>query len=181
MDRLERQQHTKKSDLSTEDVNNFIEAHSDALARILFIYARLNAGIKYVQGMNEILAVIYYCFWKFGNEAIISTEYLESDVFFCFSNLMSELKDGFLRDLDREKNGIDGKCKRLVSILKLVDPPVYEKLERERVNPQFYALRWLMLLMCQEFDMANCVRLWDSLFADSNRFEFLMYVGVAIV
>ena len=60
--------------------------------------------------MNEILAVIYYCFWKFGNEAIISTEYLESDVFFCFSNLMSEIKDGFLRDLDREENGIDGKC-----------------------------------------------------------------------
>ena len=129
MDRLERQQHTKKSDLSSEDVNNFIEAHSDALARILFIYARLNAGIKYVQGMNEILAVIYYCFWKFGNEAIISTEYLESDVFFCFSNLMSELQDGFLRDLDKEKNGIDGKCKRLVGMIKLVDPPVWEKLE----------------------------------------------------
>lgn len=48
MRRLEKQQHTKKSDLSTEDVNNFIESHSDALARILFIYARLNAGIKYV-------------------------------------------------------------------------------------------------------------------------------------
>ena len=68
-----------------------------------------------------------------------------------------------------------------MAILKLVDPPVYEKLERERVNPQFYALRWLMLLMCQEFDMANCVRLWDSLFADPYRYEFLMYVGVAIV
>ena len=118
------QQHTKKSDLSTDDVNNFIEAHSDALARILFIYARLNAGIKYVQGMNEILAVLYYTFWKFGNEAIISTQYLESDVFFCFSNLMSELKDGFLRDLDREQNGIDGKCQAVIKILKTVDPAV---------------------------------------------------------
>ena len=42
MDRLEMQQHTKKSDLSSDDVKYFIEAHSDALARILFIYARLN-------------------------------------------------------------------------------------------------------------------------------------------
>ena len=100
MNRLEHQQHTRKADLTTEDIENYIESHSDALARILFIYARLNAGVKYVQGMNEILAVIYYCFWKFGNEAQISAEYLESDVFFCFSNLMSELKDGFLRDLD---------------------------------------------------------------------------------
>ena len=131
--------------------------------------------------MNEILAVIYYCFWKFGNEAIISTEYLESDVFFCFSNLMSEIKDGFLRDLDRETNGIDGRCKAVIGVLEKVDPPVHEKLEIERVNPQFYALRWLMLLMCQEFDMANCVRLWDTLFADQNRFEFLNYVCVAII
>ena len=129
------QQHTKKSDLSTDDVNNFIEAHSDALARILFIYARLNSGIKYVQGMNEILAVIYHCFWKFGNEAIISTEYLESDVFFCFSNLMSELKDGFLRDLDKEQNGIDGKCRAMLDILKQVDPPVYQTLQQLKVNP----------------------------------------------
>lgn len=91
MARLEHQQHTKKSELSREDVHNYIESHSDALARVLFIYASLNKGIRYVQGMNEILAVLYYCFWKFGNEAVISTEYLESDLFFCFSNLMSEL------------------------------------------------------------------------------------------
>ncbi len=167
--------------MSSEAVENFVEAHSDALARILFIYARLNTGIRYVQGMNEVLAVLYYCFWKFGNEAIISTEYLESDVFFCFSSLMSELKDGFLRDLDRERNGIDGKCRAVLAVLKLVDPDVYEKLEDENVKPQFYALRWLMLLMCQEFDMANCVRLWDTLFADKYRFEYLNYVCVAVI
>ena len=38
-----------------------------------------------------------------------------------------------------------------------------------------------MLLMCQEFDMANCVRLWDTLFADVNRFDFLNYICAAIV
>lgn len=38
-----------------------------------------------------------------------------------------------------------------------------------------------MLLMCQEFDMINCVRLWDTLFADVNRFDFLNYVCVAII
>lgn len=38
-----------------------------------------------------------------------------------------------------------------------------------------------MLLMCQDFDMANCIRLWDTLFADSQRFEFLNFVCVAVV
>eukprot|EP00975_Prorocentrum_lima_P039139 8223762-Prorocentrum_lima.AAC.1 len=31
------------------------ESHYSALARILFVYAKLNPGIKYVQGMNEVL------------------------------------------------------------------------------------------------------------------------------
>ena len=85
--------------------------------------------------MNEILAVLYYCFWKFGNEAIVSTEYLESDLFFCFSNLMAELKDGFMRDLDKEKSGIDGKCQAFDNVLRLIDPEVHTKLKSENVNP----------------------------------------------
>lgn len=38
-----------------------------------------------------------------------------------------------------------------------------------------------MLLMCQDFDMPNCVRLWDSLFADRDRFDFLNYVCATVV
>ena len=34
--------------------------HYDVLSRLLFIYAKVNAGLCYVQGMNEILAPIYY-------------------------------------------------------------------------------------------------------------------------
>lgn len=104
--RLEMQAATKKSDLSPDDIANYIESHADCMARILFVYAKLNKGIRYVQGMNEVLAILYYCFWKFGSDSVISTQYMESDLFFCFSNLMSEIKDGFLRDLDKEDSGI---------------------------------------------------------------------------
>lgn len=62
-----------------------------------------------MQGMNEILAVIYYCFLAFGDESIIPTVYLESDLFFCFNNLMIEIRDGFLRELDKEDSGINGR------------------------------------------------------------------------
>ena len=56
--------------------------------------------------MNEILAVIYYCFLAYGDETIIGNQYLESDLFFCFNNLMTEIRDGFLRELDKENTGI---------------------------------------------------------------------------
>ena len=59
-----------------------------------------------MQGMNEVIAVLYYCFWQCGSEAVLSTHFTESDLFFCFSNLMQELKDGFLRELDKEDSGI---------------------------------------------------------------------------
>lgn len=62
-DQLLKQAEVKKSHLHGELRLNYIETHADVLARILFIYGKLNPGVRYVQGMNEILAVLYYCFW----------------------------------------------------------------------------------------------------------------------
>lgn len=36
------------------------EAHWEVVQRILFLYAKLNPGQGYVQGMNEIVGPIYY-------------------------------------------------------------------------------------------------------------------------
>ena len=41
----------------------------EALKRILFIFAKLNPGIRYVQGMNEVLAPLYYVFKTDVDEA----------------------------------------------------------------------------------------------------------------
>lgn len=38
------------------------EAHWEVVQRILFLYAKLNPGLGYVQGMNEIIGPIYYVF-----------------------------------------------------------------------------------------------------------------------
>ena len=58
--------------------------------------------------MNEVLAVIYYCFLKqdYKENPVFDGKFLESDLFFAFTNIMIELKDGFLRELDKEKSGI---------------------------------------------------------------------------
>lgn len=129
IERLLKQAECKKAELNVDDRKNYIETHADVLARVLFIYAKLNPGIRYVQGMNEVLAVLYYCFWCFGDESIISNDYLESDLFFCFNNLMIEIRDGFLRDLDKEQSGITGRIKTYSEILRVVDPHVYRNLE----------------------------------------------------
>ena len=47
-DQLKKQAEVKKSHLHGEIRMNYIETHSDVLSRILFIYAKLNPGVRYV-------------------------------------------------------------------------------------------------------------------------------------
>ena len=42
---------------------------------------------------------------------------------------MTEIRDGFLRELDKENTGIQGRIKQYSSILKVVDPVVYRNLK----------------------------------------------------
>lgn len=80
----------KKADLCGEDRLNYVETHADTLAKILFIYAKLNSGVKYVQGMNEILATLYYSFY---DPVDASVGVSEPDLFFCFNIVMSLVRD----------------------------------------------------------------------------------------
>lgn len=84
--------------------------------------------------MNEVIAVLYYCFWKDG-ENVISASFFESDLFFCFSVLMSELKDGFMREVDKEDFGVHGKFRQIEEIVRTVDEEVFCALiDREKVE-----------------------------------------------
>ncbi|XP_061990987.1 uncharacterized protein LOC133709301 isoform X2 [Rosa rugosa] len=87
--------------------SQFAKSNQDALKNILVVFAKLNPGIRYVQGMNELLAPLYYIF----------------------------------------KNDPD---------------------EEYAVNPQFYAFRWITLLLTQEFNFADSLHIWDTLLSDSE-------------
>jgi hypothetical protein len=42
---------------------------------------------------------------------------------------MQELRDGFLRELDKEKTGIQGRIKQYAEIMKVVEPHAYHTIE----------------------------------------------------
>jgi len=67
------------------------------MKRALFVYAKLNPGIKYVQGMNEIYAPIYYQFATDTDS--VAAQHAEADAFFCFVELISEFRDHFCQHL----------------------------------------------------------------------------------
>jgi hypothetical protein len=37
-----------------------------------------------------------------------------------------------------------------------------------QVNPQFYAFRWITLLLTQEFNFADTIHIWDTLLSDPD-------------
>ena len=158
-----------------------------ALKRMLFIFAKLNPGICYIQGMNEIMAPLYYVFmhereegkadpYGFNNDFNI-----EADTFWCFSGVMSEVRDWFIETLDETESGINGHIDLFQNILARQDPELFSHMDALNLNPKFYAFRWITTMLSREFDLPDTVRLWDSLFADTGRYSFLIHICCAMV
>mmetsp|Transcript_7284 Transcript_7284/g.8347 ORF Transcript_7284/g.8347 Transcript_7284/m.8347 type:complete len:554 (+) Transcript_7284:99-1760(+) len=174
-DRELREEIWKDAQRTHPGLHFFTEQTCHTLERILFIYAKLNPGVRYVQGMNEILAPIAFVF------DCNKSEQNEADAFFCFCNLMSEIRDMYIKGLDSTSDGLKGRIDSLMLLLKKHDRNLHLHLANLEINPQFYALRWLTTLLSREFELPDTVRLWDSLFADKNRFNFLLYVSCAML
>ncbi|KAG7547729.1 Rab-GTPase-TBC domain [Arabidopsis suecica] len=141
------------------------KSNQDALKNILTIFAKLNPGIRYVQGMNEILAPIFYIFKNDPDKG--NAAYAESDAFFCFVELMSGFRDNFCQQLDNSVVGIRYTITRLSLLLKHHDEELWRHLEvTTKINPQFYAFRWITLLLTQEFNFVESLHIWDTLLSD---------------
>ncbi|KAL6331146.1 hypothetical protein AAG906_009574 [Vitis piasezkii] len=153
----------------------------EAMRSILLLFAKLNPAIRYVQGMNEVLAPIYYIFSTDTDEQ--NAENAEADSFCCFVRLLSDSVDHFCQQLDNSSVGIHSTLSRLVELLKANDEELWRHLEfTTKVNPQFYAFRWITLLLTQEFNFHSIMRIWDTLL--SNTFgvqEMLLRVCCAML
>ncbi|KAM3353452.1 hypothetical protein ACQJBY_024554 [Aegilops geniculata] len=147
--------------------SSFAKSNQDSLRNILIIFAKLNAGIRYVQGMNEILAPLFFVFRN--DPDYKNADFAEADSFFCFVELLSGLRDNFCQKLDNSAVGIRGTLSKLSQLLKKYDGELQHHLEiTTEVNPQFYAFRWITLLLTQEFNFADIIHIWDTLLSDPD-------------
>lgn len=94
---------------------------------------------------------------------------------------MSEIRDFFIKTLDESEGGIKQKMTKLSTLLKEKDIEVWNRLRDQELYPQYYSFRWLTLMLSQEFPLPDVCRIWDSVFADENRFKFLVDVCCAMI
>jgi len=78
-----------------------------------------------------ILLLVYYCF----------LEHAEADCFFVFTNLMSEIRDFFIKTLDETDSGIVNMMQRVTDKLKENDPIIQNYLVKNEIYPQYYSFR----------------------------------------
>eukprot|EP00941_MAST-03F_sp_MAST-3F-sp1_P001918 g1918.t1 len=171
-----------------------------AIERILYMYAKMNPGISYVQGMNEILAPIYYVFVSDASkivkkkkvhvdkekELLVAELEAEADAFFCFAVVMAEIGDFFTKQLDDQKTGIHGCLRNFDALLRQTHPRLWTHLSSLEIKPEFYAFRWFTTLCSRELQLPEVIRLWDTLFSEPRpkRFgkkSFLYFFCIAMV
>ncbi|KAF7838735.1 TBC1 domain family member 13 [Senna tora] len=145
--------------------SSFSRKNREAMKNILLLFAKLNPAIRYVQGMNEILATIYYVFSTDTDKENAANA--EADSFFCFVRILSDSVDHFCQQLDNSSGGILSTLSRLSDLLKVHDRELWHHLEfTTKVKPQYYGFRWITLLLTQEFDFQSIFRIWDTLLSN---------------
>ena len=163
---------------TTNDLFNK-EIHSDVLERILYIYAKNNKDVGYVQGMNSILAPIYYCY---SMDNTCDKKYLEADSFWSFSFLMDDIKKIFQQKNDSLKGGILDKIVLLELMMSKIDKDIFNKLLKTNKQDAFhFAIKWINLFFSQQMIMPDVLRLWDIIFCEEDRYYFVYLFSLAIL
>ncbi|XP_042440008.1 TBC1 domain family member 13-like isoform X2 [Zingiber officinale] len=141
------------------------KTNQEALRRILIIFTKLNPSIKYVQGMHEVVAPLFYVFRNDLDGT--NATFAEADTFFCFAELLNIFRDNFCKQLDNSVVGIQSKMEKLSQLLKRHDEELWRHLEViTKVSPQLYAFRWISILLMREFNLTECLHIWDVLLSD---------------
>lgn len=154
---------------SSLDENDIEDLHWESIERILFVYAKLNPGLGYVQGMNELLAPLYFVLAQDDDSDFRA--HSEADTFYCFVSLMSEARDLFERTHDHDQSddagrGINAVLSRFMDRLQFLDAELHDSMTNQQIEPTYFAFRWFCCMLSQDFSLPDVIRIWDSIFAD---------------
>ena len=156
------------------------ETNYDILRRILFFFSKRNQEIGYVQGMNEIVAIIYYIYSL--DENVYIKPFIESDTFFSFEILIQEIKPIFMMyDINYSQLFITVQIKQINDILKETAPDLINYFNKINLVMDVFLMRWLIVLFAQEFTFESSISFWDRLFTQKNKMKFICYISAAIL
>ena len=159
---------------------NKAETNYGVLRRILYLYSKKHKDISYVQGMNEICAIIYYIYTL--DESPYIKPFIESDTYYTFELLMNEIKPIFMMsNVTYSQLFISMQIKQINEILLKVEPELLDYFKKKDVMIDNFLMRWLLVMFAQEFSLETSISFWDRLFTQKNKMKFICFISSAIL
>jgi len=139
------------------------KSNQESLRRILIIFSKLNPSIRYVQGMNEVLAPLFYVFKNDPDPS--SSASAEADTYFCFVELLSGFRDNYCKHLDNSSVGIRSTLSKLSQLLKRHDEELWRHMEVTTKVGDFSTRFLVLSVKNYEFlDFAEMRIIWCNFF-----------------
>ena len=139
--------------------------HLEQMKDMLLTYNEYNRDLGYVQGMSDLLAPIY------------AVEQDDAIAFWGFVKFMERMERNFLRD----QSGMRLQLMTLDQLIQLIDPKLYEHLQRLDSTNFFFFFRMLLVWFKREFDFESIMRLWEGLWTDHLSANFHLFIAAAIL
>lgn len=132
---------------------------------LLLTYNEYNRDLGYVQGMSDLLAPIY------------AVQQDDAVAFWGFVSFMERMERNFLRD----QSGMRLQLLTLDHLCQLLDPKLYEHLQRLDSTNFFFFFRMLLVWFKREFEWFDILRLWETLWTDYYSANFHLFIAMAIL
>jgi hypothetical protein len=139
--------------------------HLEQMKDMLLTYNEYNKELGYVQGMSDLLAPIY---------AVMQDDAI---AFWAFVRFMDRMERNFLRD----QSGMRSQLMTLDQLVQLLDPKLYEHLQKADSTNFFFFFRMLLVWYKREFPWMDILRLWEGLWTDYLSSSFHLFVALAIL
>lgn len=139
--------------------------HLEQMKDMLLTYNEYNKDLGYVQGMSDLLAPIY---------AVMQDDAI---AFWGFVGFMDRMERNFLRD----QSGMRKQLTTLDHLVQLMDPKLYLHLQSADSTNFFFFFRMLLVWYKREFEWADVLRLWESLWTDYQSSNFHIFIALAIL
>ena len=139
--------------------------HLEQMKDMLLTYNEYNKSLGYVQGMSDLLAPIY---------AVMQDDAL---AFWTFVGFMERMSRNFLRD----QSGMRFQLLALDNLVQLMDPALYEHLQKADSTNFFFFYRMMLVWYKREFEWHDILSLWERLWTDYHSSNFHLFVALSIL
>ncbi|KAK3670940.1 GTPase activating protein [Recurvomyces mirabilis] len=139
--------------------------HLEQMKDMLLTYNEYNRDLGYVQGMSDLLAPIY------------AIEQDDAVAFWGFVKFMERMERNFLRD----QSGMRLQLVTLDQLCQLLDPKLYDHLQKVDSTNFFFFFRMLLVWFKREFSFPDILRLYETLWTDYLSSNFHLFIAMAIL